>query len=56
MELPSVFSMFELCKEEDLHVVIVTFLSVLDLLRQGFFDCEVVDDEIYLKRGVRYGK
>ena len=42
-----------LCKDEDLHVVIVTFLSVLDLLRQGFFDCEVVDDEIYLKRGVR---
>jgi len=56
LELPSLFSMFELCKEEDLHVVIVTFLSVLDLLRQGFFDCEVVDDEIYLKRGVRYGK
>ena len=37
-------------------IPLALFLSVLDLLRQGFFDCEVVDDEIYLKRGVRYGK
>ena len=56
LELPEVFSMFELCKDEELHVVIVTFLSVLDLLRQGFFDCEVICDEIWLKRGARYGK
>ena len=56
LELPNVFSLFDLCKNEDMHVVIVTFLSVLDLLRQGFFDCEVVNDDIYLKRGVRYGK
>ena len=56
LELPEVFSMFELCKDEELHVVIVTFLSVLDLLRQGFFDCEVIGDDIWLKRGTRYGK
>ena len=56
LRLPKVFSMDELYKNEDLHVVIVTFLSVLDLLRQGFFDCEVTDDNIWLKRGTRYGK
>ena len=56
LELPNVFDMMDLCVDEDLHVVIVTFLSVLDLLRQGYFDCEVIDDVIWLKRGVRYGK
>lgn len=54
--LPEVFELMDLVDEDDLHVLIVTFLSVLDLLRLGYLDCEVQDEHIWLKKGARYGK
>ncbi|MDD6466696.1 MAG: segregation/condensation protein A [Erysipelotrichaceae bacterium] len=54
-QLPEVFEFFDLCIEQDLHLLIVTFLSVLDLLRLGYLDCELQGEQIWLKKGARYG-
>lgn len=51
------FLLDDLCKDcPDVYLVIVTFLSVLDMIKNGELLASVMDQKIVLRRGVAYGK
>ena len=56
-KLDDTFTLEDLCTDcTELHVVIVTFLSVLDMIRIGYLACEVIGERIWLKRSSVNGK
>ena len=52
--LPKVFSFDTLIEEcKNIHEVIVSFLAILDLAKDGFLNFNIdADDKIWLKRGI----
>lgn len=54
--LPETFSLEDLCMDcSDVYLVIVTFLSVLDMMKSELLIADMQGNEIYLKRGAQYG-
>lgn len=55
--LPTVFSFDDLCSDATTKVIIIlTFLAVLEMIKNGELVFQLKDEELYFQRGVEYGK
>ncbi|MGB4985039.1 MAG: segregation/condensation protein A [Erysipelotrichaceae bacterium] len=52
IKLPSIFSFDDLCEDcQSMNLYILTFLSILDMIRQQELYYEIMNEQIYFRRG-----